>query len=416
MIPTQLCTRSLRSVSPAASVTPTSPLLVVPPTLLRRPFSTTRPSLSAPPPAQDDGASKPLIRHVLVDHNPDFLVKLPPAPKPDLAPELRLLEGIEPTLKGLLHETPFRVSAPTTPRTHAIRKEFGGATVPEYARRGAALDRAYLFATPEAAFEFVYAVESRIARPKRHYPMWGGCGRRVYVRWKSHGYADTRRAGSRTGISIQDIESAFETEQMARDIASRDRRGRGAAVRCDDWYERLGKDNSENPAGKIRRTAGHKRNDVESYFPVAFWPEEEQRLPGELKAGSRLMIWDWVRKNAWTPAVYYQGQEFYPAWSAMWGGALVSRPRWRLNDEGGMGRLVLSSSSREEMMENRTTWGDESLRMLENHDRGRLLFRMMWRAAPDVPYRGVKKGRKRPGFHQDTHEDTHQDAFSAYGW
>ncbi|KAK0662151.1 hypothetical protein DIS24_g1880 [Lasiodiplodia hormozganensis] len=298
-IPTQLCTRSLRSVSPAASVTPTGPLLVVPPTPLRRPFSTTRPSLSAPPPAQDDGASKPLIRHVLVDRSPDFLVKPPPAPKPDLAPELRLLEGVQPTLEGLLHETPFRVSAPTTPRTHAIRKEFGGAAVPEYARRGAALDRAYLFATPEAAFEFVNAVESRIARPKLHYPMWGGCGRRVYVRWKSqHGYADTGRAGSRTGISIQDIESAFETEQIAKDTASRDRRGRGAAVRCDDWYERLGKvtqskDNSETPANKIRRMSGHKRNDVESYFPVAFWPEEEQRPPSELKSGNRLMIWDW---------------------------------------------------------------------------------------------------------------------------
>lgn len=405
-IPTQLCTRSLRTVTPAASVTPAGPLLVVPPTLLRRPFSTTRPSLSAPPPAQDDGASKPLVRRVIVDRSERVFVQKPPVPQRKLAPELRLLEGVEPTLEGLLHETPFRVSAPTTPRTHPIRKEFGGAAVPEYARRDAALDRAYLFATPEAAFEFVHAVESRIARPKLHYPMWGGCGRRVYVRWKSHGYAATRRAPSRTGISLEDIECAFETEQIAREVARRDRRGRGAEVRWDDWYERLGKvkqskDKNENPADKFRPKVGHKRNDVESYFPVAFWPEEEQGEPGELKAGSRLMIWDWIRKHAWTPAVYHEGQEFYPAWSALWGGALVSRLLWRLHNDGGMGRLVQSKSSREEMMKNREKWWKESLRMLENHDRGRLLFRMMWRATPDVPYRGVKKGQNRPGFYQD---------------
>ncbi|KAK0662340.1 hypothetical protein DIS24_g1879 [Lasiodiplodia hormozganensis] len=235
---------------------------------------------------------------------------------------------------------------------------------------GPALERTYLFPTPASAFAFVDAAEQMLSPSRRMPPHWAGCGRRVYVRFNS-----PNSDGSSPGpdgslqwsrhkvLSMLDVECALACDQLAQEAAAR----AGGVIEATNWSEHM------------KNSRQRKIDGLSPVYPVGTWKEKSQRV-----SSARERFWGLVRDQGWTPEA--SNEDFWPAWAVVKYGACISTTRWKLTDDGSMGRLSISEKSLEDIANRDLGIVERSLvwqRLAEN-THGTQLSRTLWRVTYDA--------------------------------
>lgn len=316
MVPMQPCARSLRAAIPNG-------LPRIAPLLRSRPLSTSRPSLYS--------TDNILLPQILVDvYDPAADIPkdpyigatspydlLPPGTKilKD-SPDRALCDAIQ-----QLQTTPWRVK--TQPVSH--------------------LERGYVFPTPALAFDFVSRVWDKARSSWRHYPIWAGCGRRVYVRWQS-------RQNNEIGLTTHDM-----TLAQACDVTAAKLVGAAAGVVGSDcgWE-------------KPNRLFGAKELPVHPFYPM-------QRQLAK-NTTNFFPITKWVKDTAFVPKVA-AGEHHYRVWSLIHGAACVSQTYWRLVDGPDETTLLLPPKSR-------SGWEPKKRVLMKNNTRSSILINLLHRVAP----------------------------------
>lgn len=234
---------------------------------------------------------------------------------------------------------------------------------------GPALERTYLFPTPASAFAFVDAAEQVLSPSRRMPPHWAGCGRRVYVRFNSPAPDGSPRPDgslqlSRSKVvSMLDVECALACDRLAQEAAAR----AGGVIEAVDWSEHM------------KNSKQRKIDGLSPVYPVGSWKAKTQRV-----SSARERFWGLVRDQGWTPEA--SNEDFWPAWAVVKYGACISTTRWKLTDDGSMGRLSISEKSLDDIanrdlgiVERSQVWQ----RLAEN-THGTQLSRTLWRVTYDA--------------------------------
>lgn len=348
-IPINHRARLLRVTAPNGSPS------ILSPTLLHhhRAFSTTRSSFSpetdspsTPPTSTDVGNNasnqSPIRRFVTA---PDPRKKPPSTALPRL-PRPRLPQDVADACQKLTDTTPWLFN-----------------------RSGPALERTYLFPTPASAFAFVDAAEKLFSPSRRMPPHWAGCGRRVYVRFNSPApngspLPDGSLQLSRDKmVSMLDVECALACDGLAQEAAAR----AGGVIEAINWSEHM------------RNSKQRMIDGLSPVYPVGSWKAKTQRI-----SSARERFWGLVRDQGWTPEA--SNEDFWPAWAVVKYGACISTTRWKLTDDGSMGKLSISEKSLDDIanrdlgiVERSQVWQ----RLAEN-THGTQLCRTLWRVTYDA--------------------------------
>ncbi|KAF4543532.1 MIT domain-containing protein [Lasiodiplodia theobromae] len=234
---------------------------------------------------------------------------------------------------------------------------------------GPALERTYLFPTPASAFAFVDEVEQALSPSRRMPPHWAGCGRRVYVRFNSpHSDGSPGPDGSlqqsrHKAVSMLDVECALACDRLAQEAAAR----AGGVIEAINWSEHMKSSKQRNI------------DSLSPVYPVGSWKEKTQRV-----SSARERFWGLVRDQGWTPEA--SNEDFWPAWAVAKYGACISTTRWKLTDDGSMGRLSISEKSLEDianralgLVERSLVWQRQS-----QNTHGTQLSRTLWRVTYDA--------------------------------
>ncbi|OJD40626.1 uncharacterized protein BKCO1_1000629 [Diplodia corticola] len=202
-----------------------------------------------------------------------------------------------------------------------------------------ALERTYVFATPQRAAAFSWRVAHEVAAARAHDPDWSGCGRRVYVRWTTHGPP---------GLSPADLDCAEATEAAFVEVAAAG--GEEEEVRPLEGGDGEGEEEEERTVEgggvMVKRRAAPGKGTFGLWFPE--WRRVAARGDRDVKEWAneeRLRLYEWWRAKALVEGEGEgsEGGQAWPAWSMVFGRACVTQTRF---EEDGRGRIAIAKGSK----------------------------------------------------------------------